>query len=62
MYLRCTICHSDYSATKGDYWMMPTKHVFSCCGQDLLLVRRSGDSLLADTVIKSEGVTVEDLK
>jgi hypothetical protein len=33
----CEICHSEYSATAGDYWNYPDEHEFKCCGKVMQL-------------------------
>ncbi len=36
--LLCTVCGSEYSANKGDYWDTPDNHVFKCCHKPMRLV------------------------
>ena len=33
--LHCYECGSDYSANRGDYFMVSGDHVFSCCGEPM---------------------------
>ena len=38
--LACS-CGARYSATRGDYWLLPPTHTFVCeCGRYLRLLRR----------------------
>lgn len=39
--LHCDICHADYSATKGDYFINSPDLVFRCCGRPNRLVQQS---------------------
>ena len=36
--LFCYICGGEYSADRGDYFMIPANHVLTCCGEPLALV------------------------
>jgi len=38
--LHCDQCGNDYSANKSDYFMAPSDHPFTCCGEPMRLVRR----------------------
>jgi hypothetical protein len=38
--LHCDECGGDYSANRGDYWMLNDEHVFTCCGVPMRLVLR----------------------
>jgi hypothetical protein len=37
--LYCIYCGGRYSANRGDYFMHPAAHVFTCCGEPMELVR-----------------------
>jgi hypothetical protein len=37
-FLYCQECGSQFSANKGDYFMHPSDHVFTCCGENLNLM------------------------
>lgn len=36
-FLYCFQCNSSYSANKGDYFMHPSDHIFTCCGENMKL-------------------------
>jgi len=36
--LWCGHCGAEYSATPGDYFMLPDSHVFMCCDEPMRLV------------------------
>jgi len=38
--LKCFRCGAEYSATAGDYFLLPEDHVFKCCKVNLALVER----------------------
>lgn len=38
--LHCECCGDDYSANKGDYFLYPADHVFTCCGEEMILATR----------------------
>jgi len=38
--LYCVRCHSEYSASPGDYWHMSDSHAFKCCGSPMRLARK----------------------
>lgn len=37
-FLHCWECSSAFSANKGDYFMHPADHIFTCCGENMSLV------------------------
>lgn len=37
--LLCRRCGNEYSAKRGDYFILPKSRVMRCCGQNLMLVR-----------------------
>lgn len=36
--LHCSECGESFSATHGDYFMVPEDYVFECCGEPMSLV------------------------
>lgn len=36
--LLCRKCGNEYSATRGDYFILPKSRVMRCCGRNLVLV------------------------
>jgi hypothetical protein len=49
--LLCEQCFSQFSANKGDYFMHPKDYVFTCCGENMRLVRK---------VVRYEDVSLQD--
>lgn len=39
-FLLCERCWSQHSANSGDYWNLPSSHVFRCCGEPMRLVTK----------------------
>lgn len=39
-FLYCDICCAECSANAGDYWDVKRDTVFSCCGENMRLVRK----------------------
>ena len=39
--LYCSICGAENSAHAGDYFLARPDHVFTCCGEPMLLVVKS---------------------
>lgn len=39
--LRCSVCGSEASANRGDYFMLPGNHVFRCCDLPMAKVVKS---------------------
>jgi hypothetical protein len=38
--LYCDCCGSQYSANKGDYFNHPEDYTFTCCGENMRLVKK----------------------
>jgi hypothetical protein len=36
--LRCSVCGTEASANKGDYFQLPETHVFRCCNMPMARV------------------------
>ena len=39
-FLYCRCCGGEYSANKGDYFLLPPDEVMTCCEQELVLVTK----------------------
>lgn len=38
--LKCFVCGSEFSGHRGDYFMAPLTHVFTCCNEPTRLVTK----------------------
>lgn len=47
--LYCGCCGGEYSANKGDYFMYKKDHVFKCCDNDMMLMKKN----IVYTLVKS---------
>ncbi|MFA4971498.1 MAG: hypothetical protein WC683_02715 [bacterium] len=39
-FLLCNVCGAENSANAGDYWDAPKDHVFTCCGEPMVLATK----------------------
>jgi len=39
-FLYCEFCGAEWSANKGDYFTHPLDYVFTCCDENMRLVRK----------------------
>ena len=39
-FLYCPICNSEYSACRGDYFLLPEDPKFTCCGMTMIIARK----------------------
>jgi hypothetical protein len=37
----CRYCDQEYSANRGDYFMLPDSHIFTCCGHPMKLATKT---------------------
>lgn len=40
VFLYCPVCSAQYSAARGDYFMLPGDRVIRCCSKPMILARK----------------------